>query len=69
MALRRGSQMRLRMFVCRLKIEEISGVLTCFKEFKKKKKTDKDEKDSTILTIRQIDIHDTKAMPKDRLLP
>ena len=68
MALRRGSQMRLRMFVCRLKIEEISGVVTCFKEFLKKK-TDKNEKDSTILTIRQIDIHDTKTMPKDRLLP
>ena len=67
MALRRGSQKRLRMFVCRLKIEEISGVVTCFKEFKKK--TDKNEKDSTILTIRQIDIHDTKTMPKDRLLP
>lgn len=68
MALRRGSQMRLRMFVCRFKIEEISSVLTCFKELKKKK-TDKNEKDSTILTIRQIDIHDTKTMPKDRLLP
>lgn len=68
MALRRGSQMRLRMFVCRLKIEEISGVLTCFKELKKKK-TDKNEKDSTILSIRQIDIPDTKTMPKDRLLP
>lgn len=68
MALRRGSQMRLRMFVCRFKIEQISGVLTCFKELKKKK-TDKNEKDSTILSIRQIDIHDTKTMPKDRLLP
>ena len=34
-ALHRGSQKRLRMFVCKLKIEEISGVLTCFKEYKK----------------------------------